>query len=202
MSYSKTFLNINSKYCRTIIFFLIYYQGLKFYEAGYDYEMVKTGFSRDTSNSISNLIAMPVLALTFFMTGLINKMGLMPSLIISMFLQCCLYTFNIIVFSHNPHIVILTQFLAQALITFKNMVLYIIINSFPLHALSGMFITIMLSVWNLGELKTFNTLIIDVFGWKICALLGVGLQVLIICCIPNIFEWINNGVVEIDASIS
>lgn len=37
VSYSKTFLHINSRYCRTVIFLLIYYQGLKFYEAGYDY---------------------------------------------------------------------------------------------------------------------------------------------------------------------
>jgi len=182
---------MKSKYCRTIIFFLIYYQGLKFYEAGYDYELVKSGFSRDTSNSISNLIVLPVLGLTFFMTGLINKTGLQPSLITTLLAQCALYTFNILVFSHNPHIIVVTQFLAQTLITYKNMILYIIINSFPLHGLSGMFITIMLSVWNLGELKTFNTLIIDVFGWKACALFGVGLQIVIICYIPKIFEWID-----------
>jgi hypothetical protein len=45
-------------------------------------------------------------------------------------------------------------------------------------------------------------LIIDVFGWKKCALFGVGLQIIIICCLPKIFEWINQGVVEIDSSIS
>jgi hypothetical protein len=121
------------------------------------------------------------------MTGFISKFGLQPSLMIAMFFQCILYTFNIIVFSRNPHLIIFTQFFAQSLITYKNMVLYIIINSFPLHGLSGMFITIMLSVWNLGELKTFNTLIIDVFGWKICALLGIGLQIVIICFIPTFF---------------
>jgi hypothetical protein len=75
VSYSKTFLHWKSKYCRTIVFFLVYYQGLKFYEAGYDYELIKSGFSRDTSNSISNLIALPVLALTFYMASLISKIG-------------------------------------------------------------------------------------------------------------------------------
>jgi hypothetical protein len=95
-----------------------------------------------------------------------------------------------------------TQFIAYTCITFKNMVLYMIINSFPIHALSGMFITIMLSVWNLGELKTFNTLVIDTFGWSHCALFGVFLQLGIICFIPFIFDWINKGEVEIDSSIS
>jgi hypothetical protein len=76
VSYSKTFFTFRSKYCRTILFFLVYYQGLKFYEAGYDYELIKAGFSRDTSNSISNLIAFPVMGLTFFMTDIINKLGI------------------------------------------------------------------------------------------------------------------------------
>lgn len=134
---------------------------------------------------------MPVIALTFYMTSLINKMGLQPSLIITLLAQCCLYTFNILVFSHNPHLIIVTQFIAQILTTYKNMVLYIMINSFPLHGLSGMFITIMLSVWNLGDLKTLNTLIIDVFGWKNCAIFGVGLQLVIICYLPSIITWIN-----------
>lgn len=136
------------------------------------------------------------------MTGIINKCGVEPSLIYVLLSQCLLYTFNITIFSLNPHLVIVTQFLAQTFITFKNMTLYMIINSFPLHGLSGMFITIMLSVWNLGELKTLNTLIIDVLGWKPCALMGIVLQLVIICNIPAIFEWINQGVIEIDSSIS
>lgn len=125
------------------------------------------------------------------MTSLISKIGLQPSLIITLLAQCSLYTFNILVFSHNPHLLIITQFIAQVLITYKNMVLYIMINSFPLHGLSGMFITIMLSVWNLGDIKTLNTLIIDVFGWKNCALLGVGLQLVIICYLPSFITWMN-----------
>lgn len=82
------------------------------------------------------------------------------------------------------------------------MVLYILINSFPLHALSGMFITILLSVWNMGDLKTLNTLSIDYFGWKHCAILGVILQFVTILMIPRLLEWIEAGEVEIDASIS
>jgi hypothetical protein len=63
---------------------------------------------------------------------------------------CCLYTFNILVFTQSPYIVAITQFMAQALVTSKNMVLYILIYSFPLHGFTGMFMTFMLSIWNLG----------------------------------------------------
>lgn len=135
------------------------------------------------------------MGLTFYMADQINKFGLERSLIATLFAQCLLYTFNITVFSQNPKLLIFTQFFALTFITFKNMVLYIIINSFPIHALSGMYITIMLSVWNLGELKTLNTLIIDIFGWKSCAIFGICLQLVIIFFIPTIFEWIDQGVI-------
>ncbi len=60
----------------------------------------------------------------------------------------------------------------------------------------------MLSVWNLGELKTLNTLIIDAFGWRSCAYFGIMLQIGIICFLPTLFQWISEGEVEIDSSIS
>ena len=64
------------------------------------------------------------------------------------------------------------------------MVIMITSNSFPAHALSGMFLTIMYSVWNLGELKTLNTLIIDVIPWKYCAYAGIVVQLVIISQLP------------------
>ena len=67
VSYARTFLNPKSQYFRLIIFMLVFYQGLKFFDAGYEYELVRHGFSRDTSNSISNMIALPIMCLTFKM---------------------------------------------------------------------------------------------------------------------------------------
>jgi len=70
------------------------------------------------------------------------------------------------------------------------MVLYMIINNFPFHALSGMFTTIFLSVWNLGELKTVNTLIINQIGWRNSAVIGLLIQIIIITQLSKIFKWI------------
>lgn len=68
VSYSKVFFKLDSKYCRLGILLLLNYQGFNFYEAGYEYEMIKAGFSRDTSNSLSNVIALFVISITFKMT--------------------------------------------------------------------------------------------------------------------------------------
>ena len=73
---AKTFLSTKSQYCRTVLFMLVYYQGLKFFDAGYEYELVRHGFSRDTLNSISNINVLPMLFLSFQMVKFISSWGL------------------------------------------------------------------------------------------------------------------------------
>ena len=78
--------------------------------------MVKSGFSRDTSNTISNFISVIVLILSFKIAPLITKYGTTRCLKVAFFLQCSVYAFNILVFSQNLVIYFLTTFLAQMVI--------------------------------------------------------------------------------------
>lgn len=169
---------------------LFYYQGFNFYEAGYDYEMVKAGFSRDTSNTVSNVVAAIVVMLTFRITRWISKNGINSSLRIILMFQCAVYLFNIVVFSQSSWVYSITQFLSQTLIAGQSMGLYIIIYSFPLHGFTGMFITFLLSIWNFGTLRTFPTLIISIFGWRVCSLLGILIELIVIWKLDSLIEWI------------
>lgn len=81
------------------------------------------------------------------------------------------------------------------------MILFIMSNSFPTHALTGMYLSITYSVWNLGELNTLNTLIIDSFGWRVCTYIGIAIQLMIIIKLPALLSWVGAGVVDIDPSI-
>ncbi len=180
---------------------LIYNQGFNFYEAGYDYELIRAGFSRDNSNTISNLVAIPVLMLTFKITQMISKHGPTTSLRIVLFFICMIYAFNTIVFPLRPWAIVLTQFISQTLLTSKAMVIFIYLYSFPLHGFTGMFITFILSIWNLGEIKTLNTLAIDRFGWKLCSMIGLSLQIIIISTLPELIAWIDRGTIDIDSSL-
>lgn len=135
--------------------------------------MIHAGFSRDTSNSISNFIAIPVIFLTSRITSLISRYGTVYSLRLTLLFLCSLYVFNIVFFSQNPYLVSITQFISQILITSKTMVLYILIYTFPTHGFTGMFITFLLSIWNFGELKTLHTFAISSLGWLGCASIGI-----------------------------
>jgi len=148
VSYSSTFFHINSKYCRFAIFLLINSPGLNFYEAGYDYEMVKAGFSRDSSNTASNIISVIVLFLSFRITPLISKYGPTKCLKMAFVALTSVYLFNVIVFSQSFYIFMCTEFLSQLLNATINMTIYMYIYTFPIHGFTGMFATLMLSIWN------------------------------------------------------
>lgn len=163
--------------------------------------MIKAGFSRDTSNTLSNLIALLVVALTFRLTSLITRLGMVPSLIGSFSALTMVYLFNLIVFSQSPYLYSVTASLSQILIAAKNMVLYIYLYQFPLHGFTGMYTTFLLSVWNFGEMRTLHTLIISTLGWRICAFLGVLIQIIIIFKFPALIAWVERGTVDLDSSI-
>jgi len=152
--------------------------------------MIRAGFSRDTSNSISNFIAIPVIFLTSKITEFISHYGTLQSLRTLLLLICSIYTFNILVFSQNAILVSITQFLSQTLLTGKAMVLYIIIYTFPTHGFTGMFITFLLSIWNFGELKALHTLVISSLGWRGCASIGILIELLFIFFLGDILAWV------------
>ena len=60
LCYYRVFINPRTKYFRLVAFFMIYYQGFNFFNAGYDYELIKAGFSRDVNNTINNIIIIPI----------------------------------------------------------------------------------------------------------------------------------------------
>lgn len=60
LCYYRVFVNPKTKYFRLVAFFLTYYQGFNFFNAGYDYELIKAGFSRDVNNTINNIIIIPI----------------------------------------------------------------------------------------------------------------------------------------------
>jgi hypothetical protein len=70
--------------------------------------MIKHGFSRDTSNTLSNVIAAVVVVLTFKITELISHYGVAQSLKFVLMVQSLVYLFNVIVFSQSPYLFMIT----------------------------------------------------------------------------------------------
>lgn len=110
--------------------------------------MIKAGFSRDDSNTASNIISVIVLFLSFKITPLINTYGPTKCLKIVFFSLSSVYLFNVIVFSQSIYLFMCTEFLSQLLNATINMTIYMYIYTFPIHGFTGMFATLMLSIWN------------------------------------------------------
>lgn len=70
--------------------------------------MIKHGFSRDTSNTLSNVIAGVIVVLTFKITELISFYGVTSSLKFIFTVQSFVYLFNVIVFSQSPYLFMVT----------------------------------------------------------------------------------------------
>jgi hypothetical protein len=78
--------------------FLVFHQGINFFNAGYSYELIKAGFSRNTSNTISNVTVVPISILACIYSPQIQKYGVLTSLRLSMLLKNILAVFLLIFF--------------------------------------------------------------------------------------------------------
>lgn len=71
------------------------------------------------------------------------------------------------------------------------------INDFSVHALTGMFITFMASFSNLGMQTSVQTYLSGKYGWKLWALIGEGIQIIIVVSLPKLYDWVQAGDSEV-----
>lgn len=103
----------------------------------------------------------------------------------------CLYV--LIVFPTDVISISLLTFVFGLLDAWRFYSFGVLINSFPLHALSGMFITVLGSYFNFGRLTFLHTYLCGRYDWKTLSLIGVGLQVFIVLLTPRLFRWLDEG---------
>ena len=75
------------------------------------------------------------------------------------------------------------------------------INQFPVHALSGMFITLNASFANFGSLTTVHTWISEKIGWQLASYIGSGIQLLLTVFYFKFFDWMEEGDVHVPKEI-
>lgn len=126
-----------------------------------------------------------------------NFLGTARTFTLIIGLMCVLYGVLLATFPLEPWVVALALFIGESLSTWRFIILFIMINTFPVHALSGMFITVLASLSNFGRLKTVNTKIIGVFGWRVCAFVGLVVQFVFVFAMPRMLKWIEDGSVDI-----
>lgn len=145
-------------------------------------------------NTLANVLVVPTIILTFYCGTWTNYLkGRLNSFILILLLMVIFNAYLAIVFPLQVWIVVATSFITGVLDTWRFYLSAYMINDFPPHALTGMFITFMASFSNFGKEKAPHTWIAGKLGWKLCALVGLGLQVIIILCLPAIYRWVQEG---------
>ena len=173
------------------MFAFFYSQGLNFFTCLYDYYLVEAGFSRNTSNTIGNLVIIPILILTFYFGRWNNYLGgNRNSIMCCTLVVCCIYLYLLIVFPTDVASISVFAFLIGLFESWKFYSIGVMINTFPVHALSGMFITVLGSFLNFGKLTFVHTYLDGQLGWKLLSFVGIGLELVIVGFTPVVFRWL------------
>lgn len=112
----RYYFNISYRYCRTIVYFLLFHQGFNFFLAGYGYELINKGFSRDTMNTIDNIQNVIITTLVFLVGTHVNFFGFTKTIMLCMSLIWVILLYLWIWFPLDIVPVIITNFLLGLLI--------------------------------------------------------------------------------------
>jgi hypothetical protein len=167
---------------------------MNFFTCLYSYELVKAGFSRNTLNTLGNLMIIPIVVLNFFYGTWTNYLkGRKNAFVFVLFLDVIIHAYLIIVFPLQEWVIALTSLLTSIFASWRFYLATYMINDFQVHALTGMFVTFMASFANFGMQLTVQTWICGKLGWKLCALVGTGIQMGIVIFLPRFYDWVQAG---------
>lgn len=145
-------------------------------------------------NTVGNIIVVPIIILNFFYGTWTNYLkGRKNAFITVLAADTIIHTYLIIAFPLQVWIVALTSFLTSVLATWRFYLATYMINDFPVHALTGMYVTFMASFANLGMQTSAQTWLSGKFGWRLCALIGTGIQIVILLAMPKFYDWVQAG---------
>ena len=189
----KVFLWPSYRYFRTFWFMSLYYQGFNFFLAGYNYEMIGKGFSRDLLNTIDNCNIVFQLLLVYFFGKYANHWGFARSLQLNFAMILMVLLPLWIWFPVSVLPVSATSFLMGVLSQWEFLIAVSINAHFPEMGITGMIYTGNASGFNLGRMVSLHTALLQHKSWRFWAALGMGLQVLIILSIPWFIDKIEDG---------
>ena len=199
ISYYRVHLNPEYTYFRRIFFFILYYQGINFFTAGYNYELVKKGFSRNTMNTIDNINSIFLYLLVFCLGTKAGVLGVGRSYTIELLITVLIFFYLWIWFPITIVPIALTSLVTSFLGNWDFILANIVGSDFPAIGLASMYYTIHASAMNLGKMTFVQTAILQKISWRLSAIIGLIIQVLIIIFISKWIDWTMEGNSSIDS---
>lgn len=197
----RVFFNPKTRYCRAVVIFLLCTQGFNPFTSGYEYELIHRGFTKNSINTIGNIVLIPITVFAIYISPRISSIGWLKC-VVAVFIAKWIYcAIAVATFETEAAItvpfVFVSLLLSHLMDTSYFILNSVLINSFPVMGLSGMFITMMASCWNFGQLKSPHLALIGIWGWKTCTIVGLVLQVFLIAAYP----WAYNNMMAADLGI-
>lgn len=190
----KVFFNWNDKYFRTGIFLMSTVFGLLFFHSSYQYELMKNGFSRERVNEIQTVSALPVIGLGYYFSLLCTKENMYKLMMIAVIARMSNFVIAYVFQPQGTFPVIVYLFLEEILHSMHGLLDGVIINYFPVTALSGMMITMLNSMKNFGHNYTFHLFIVNTIGHRTASLLGFIIHgIYLVFIYRRLVQWVKEG---------
>lgn len=175
---------------------MIINQGHMFFLGGFNYELIKKGFSKERINEIGSLITIPVIGLSYIISRYNTQENLWRNLWIVIILKFAKDIIMFIVMPLNVWVIAFTFLFGDTVATAGSMYSSTIILNFPVTALSGMFITALNSARNFGGNSAIHQRVIHEVGWPAATIFGFVLHAIIIGIYWHMVKWIEEGEVD------
>ena len=114
----RKFFDFKSRFSLTFFLLLLYIHGFTYIEAGYEYELIKAGFVKNTLNTITNISLVPISILAFIFSSKIdakNDGNLCMLLMVFLCVKWVLFSSIYVAFPTNVPSVAFIYFSLQAL---------------------------------------------------------------------------------------
>lgn len=173
---------------------VIYHQGFNCFLAGYPYQLIEHGFSRDTMNTIDNIENI-IITLMIFMLGVYaNVMGFAKTIMIYMTMMFFVLLGLWIWFPIDVISIIITNFIITFLQTWDFLVLTQLSANFPETGATGMLYTMSASMSNLGKNHAIHVALLKKIHWRTLSMIGLVIQIpMILFFVPKMQALIQSG---------
>ena len=175
-----------------MIFLLLYHQGFNIFHAGYAYELINSGFSKDIWNTIDNSQSFVVSILIFLFGMKANYFGFKISFVLQVSLLVIYSLFLWIFFPTSVTTIVIVQFIGGIIGQWGTLLKSNLCANFPEMGATGMLYTMNASISILGRNAFIHTAILKKIPWRTASIIGLAITIpIVVFFIPQMMDLID-----------
>lgn len=193
LSYFKHFLSLRYELCRQVIYFLVVYQGLKFFKTCYPIEAIYRGFPKERAAEVETMsVGVAILANTIF-ARFVARDNIWWFIKLFYYIEVGVYFAVFLYDQMHYELVILMICLINTISNMRFLLHSSINNLYGRTRFAGLCLTTLGSFHNFGN-NTWPQLTLSAhLGYHTAVATGMVCAVIIGVCLPALIRWIHQG---------